>query len=1764
MEKHISAFTLIILTLSLISFAIALGATGDTSAPAITFVAPTPSQGSTTGNSVMLNASIANTGEALAFFNDGLVAWYRLDDSGTAIDDSSSNNNDGTAVNGAAASPGAFKGAYSFDGVDDAITVPYTSSLNTPNEVTLAAWVRTGSGDREDIISRFQSTASYNGYALVLNPQYDCGGPGIVGLWVGDDSNRYLCSVQPVNDGNWHLVVGTYSALTARVYIDGEVNAIGTRFNGLAETAQNMKIGQESISSGRTFNGSIDEVMVFNRALSESEVRALYDATQSGLQRDLSELSAGSHSYTASAVDTDGNTATATRSFTVSGTQDTTAPRVTIISPQNQTYSSTAQNVQFSLNEAGTCSYSRDGGATSADMAANSSNTGFTATGSFSTGSNTVSAICQDNAGNVNNTVRVTFTISPPPTDTTPPTITIIAPEAREYTSSNIPFNFGLNEAGSCLYSLNSGAANFSMSANASNTGFTSVRTLSNGSYTATAYCADMAGNRNVAQRAFSVQVAPVIGDASSPVLTFVAPSPSPGSTTGSSVILNLTTSDTSQTYSLFRDGMIAWYRFDNDTGISTGQSYEWMVLGTSFNVTDNGSIYDWSGNNNNASVFNGETGAVPTENGKFGGGYLFDGANDIVTPNLVSEFSSDTITLSLWFNATSEGVLVDELGQRGIGFGWHATAVEILPNREVRVRVWGLEPVSVGIINFGEWNNVVMRYNTQTQTLDGFLNGVRGTSSIGDRVSPMEGGYDLYYGFSMADTANMGSGAYFEGTLDEISIFNRALGDGEVQALYDSQAQALQRPLSGLSGAQTYTANGVDTSGNIGSATLSFTATTSGSGDTTPPVVTVPANIIAEATSAAGRTQTFSASATDETDGSVAVACAPTSGSTFSLGTTTVSCTAQDTAGNTGSASFTITIRDTTAPTIVILGSNPATVTQGTTYNDAGATASDSVSGNLTSQITTNNTVNTAVIGTYTVRYAVQDGAGNSATANRTVNVVVQTNQTSDTTAPTIVVHSPLNTTYTQSAILLNMSASDVSGISARWFAVDGGSSVSYISPATITFANGSHTVIFYANDTSGNIASSSVTFNVNLIAPPADTTPPTIIINSPRNITYSAGTILVNASVTDNNAVNAVWFVHDGVTTVYTAPVTMLFSDGSHTITFYANDTSGNVNTAAITFNVDLDITQLDTTPPSIQYVPPTASADAVLRQNYIEINVTASDENLSTITTRLFNSSHALIAENVSDRSPFYVKHTGLNDGVYYYNATANDMAGNSNSTLTRAISLDTTSPALSIVEPQALMYNAVVRELRYTVSDAHLQACWYSIDNGLTTHIVACGDTITGIASTEGSNTWQVYANDTVGNIASASVTFIQDTVAPSVTFVPPTEESGSVLTTRQNIRVNVSASDLHFANMTISVYNASGDVVQQNTTSSTSFYADYQNMANGTYLITATAYDTAGNSNSTERNVTIAFTTMPQIILESPLQAPQTFLNETSFTLHIRAIDDEGIDTISAVFLGDHIMTRFFVSTTGEINENITDLKEGTYLLHISVNDTDGNVTTLAVDVIIGPQLLVIGPADGAIETATSTNVRFEYRITDEAITQCTLFVNDSPMNTSTNISTNTTLSFVQVLTPGIYRWNLVCTDNTNGTLSSAVRAFNVNAPVATSPSAATSGGGGGGGGGGAYITTVKPNNTTINATISPAVTFSAGEFSNSNPEEESAQSQEDTPEQQESSATGISRITGAVIGAFGGKKQAAAAIAFIAAIVALATYGLRRSRRQEH
>lgn len=202
------------------------------------------------------------------------VARYNLDYIyGNQVLDGSGNDNDGT-VYGAALAPGKFGQALSFGGDGDYVGIGQPESLKITGEVTLAGWIRAvNDGLAHTVISR--------GYAYMVNAPYS---GNMVEFYGHDGTDSTGCAKGWEYDNQWiHLaaVIRPYSgSWTLKGYVNGEEVCTDTNpnFNGPRETGEIVDIGRLGGYGGRDFNGLIDEVRIYDRALSESEVKQLYYA----------------------------------------------------------------------------------------------------------------------------------------------------------------------------------------------------------------------------------------------------------------------------------------------------------------------------------------------------------------------------------------------------------------------------------------------------------------------------------------------------------------------------------------------------------------------------------------------------------------------------------------------------------------------------------------------------------------------------------------------------------------------------------------------------------------------------------------------------------------------------------------------------------------------------------------------------------------------------------------------------------------------------------------------------------------------------------------------------------------------------------------------------------------------------------------------------------------------------------------------------------------------------------------------------------------------------------------------------------------------------------------------------------------------------------------------------------------------------------------------------------------------------------------------
>lgn len=237
----------------------------------------------------------------------------------------------------------------------------------------------------------------------------------------------------------------------------------------------------------------------------------------------------------------------------------------------------------------------------------------------------------------------------------------------------------------------------------------------------------------------------------------------------------------------------------------------------------------------------------------------------------------------------------------------------------------------------------------------------------------------------------------------------------------------------------------------------------------------------------------------------------------------------------------LTVPAADTTAPAITLLGDATVTHAQQATYTDAGATASDNIDGDITADIVTVNPVDVDVVGSYTITYDVDDGAGNSATqVTRTVNVTDQEAPTITLVGSSTVNHAH-GTTYTDAGA----TASDFNDGDVTADIVVSGDTVN-------TSTLGSYTILYDVDDAAGNSAT-QVSRTVNV----TDQTAPVITLTGNATVNLTVGDTYTEQGATWADAIDGSGSATVGGDTVDTSTA------ATYTVTYDFTDTAGNAAT-------------------------------------------------------------------------------------------------------------------------------------------------------------------------------------------------------------------------------------------------------------------------------------------------------------------------------------------------------------------------------------------------------------------------------------------------------------------------------------------------------------------------------------------------------------------------------------------------------------------------
>lgn len=203
-----------------------------------------------------------------AWAQSGLVAAYSFDEgAGTTVGDSSGNANTGTITNATWAASGKYGRALSFNGTNARVSIPSSASLNLTTGMTLSAWVnpsvsRTAWSDviwKADALYFLEATSTNGGRPAA-------GAKNASGTW----TNAYAPSALPVN--TWTHLAATYDGSFIRLFVNGIQVAATARTGNLLTSTQPLFIGGNTIY-GYHFAGLIDEVRVYNRALTQAEIQ---------------------------------------------------------------------------------------------------------------------------------------------------------------------------------------------------------------------------------------------------------------------------------------------------------------------------------------------------------------------------------------------------------------------------------------------------------------------------------------------------------------------------------------------------------------------------------------------------------------------------------------------------------------------------------------------------------------------------------------------------------------------------------------------------------------------------------------------------------------------------------------------------------------------------------------------------------------------------------------------------------------------------------------------------------------------------------------------------------------------------------------------------------------------------------------------------------------------------------------------------------------------------------------------------------------------------------------------------------------------------------------------------------------------------------------------------------------------------------------------------------------------------------------------------
>ena len=683
----------------------------------------------------------------------GLVAAYSFDEgTGNTAADSSLHANDGVVGNAVWTTAGRFGNGLSFNGSDALVTVPDSDSLDLTTGMTLEAWVQ------PSIVSSGWRDVIFKGLNDIYYLEATSSGGGAPGVG-GTFASGPLKGPTPLPTNAWSHLAGTYDGTTLRLYVDG-VEVANQSQSGLIETSSAaLTIGGDFLY-GQYFTGLIDEVRIYDRALSAAEIQADMNTP-----------------ITPPIVDTEPPVVALTSppdGATVSGTVTLSA---------DATDNVAVAGVQFMLDgfdlgaEDTTAPYSLAWDTTTA-----------------SRGIHTLTAEARDAAGNVTTSVSRSVTVVPQLLINSPVDNSTIAATTVDVTYAIQGDATGLDQA---YFVLDGGPEIIDDTLD----GSFQLTNVALGPHTLSGYLIDTASQESGSTVNFTT-VAP---ESVPPNVAIT--NPADGATVNGVIQVTADATDNVAVAGVqfFLDGAplgvedtVAPYEVSWDTTTVTNGQYvltsqatdvsgnsatsagvtvtvdnaSGLVLALAFDEGSGGTTVDNSGNGNDGSIGN----AVWTTAGRFGNALSFNGSNALVTvPDADSLDLTTGMTLQAWVHPSVVSGRWRDVIFKGLNDIYYLEATSSGGGAPGVGGTFANSPLKgPTTLPTNAWSHLAGTYDGITLRL--YVDGVEvanqaQTGLIETSADALTIGGDILYG------------QYFAGLIDEVRIYNRALSAAEIQA---------------------------------------------------------------------------------------------------------------------------------------------------------------------------------------------------------------------------------------------------------------------------------------------------------------------------------------------------------------------------------------------------------------------------------------------------------------------------------------------------------------------------------------------------------------------------------------------------------------------------------------------------------------------------------------------------------------------------------------------------------------------------------------------------------------------------------------------------------------------------------------------------------------------------------------------------------------------------------------------------------------------